>query len=192
MGVARSNDHPAVNEASAVGTRDLHRQHHRAGHEVCPSGSPSTSSMLPDPSQIGVIRAPTICTEPPTERRCRTTSAGCASLRTDRRVCVGRWPTAAPPIDRSGAPLNSSGCSGDHTQSQRRASHNARRGSPSQVLHAWPTCAVWDTRHLYRASAPGEQRCQGEREVRGVLQGRALPLTLTLAGDGAGLAKYSG
>jgi hypothetical protein len=34
--------------------------------------------------------------------------------------------------------------------------------------------------------------CKGRREVRGVLQGRVLPLTLTLAGDGAGLAKYSG
>jgi hypothetical protein len=36
-------------------------------------------------------------------------------------------------------------------------------------------------------SGPGERRCQRGREVRGVLQRRALPLTLTLAGDGTGL-----
>jgi hypothetical protein len=34
----------------------------------------------------------------------------------------------------------------------------------------------------------GQPPAKGERESRVVLQGRALPLTLTLAGDGVGLA----
>jgi hypothetical protein len=30
----------------------------------------------------------------------RTSGRGVVELSTDRRVCVDRWPTAAPPIDR--------------------------------------------------------------------------------------------